>query len=285
MILVVGATGELGERIVRRLVAEDRPVRALVRNTDGSTRMQKAGAEVVMGDLRRPDTLKTAVRRVHTVVSTANAVGGAGPDTIDAVDRKGTIALIDAAVEEGVHHFVYVSAYGAAADSPSMLLRAKAAVERRLSVSGVSATILRPDLFMESWVGGFVVRPVRAGKPVTIMGRGERRHSFIAAQDVAAVVVRAIAGERALGTVEFGGPEALTWLDVVERAADAVGRVIPVRHVRPGSPIPGLPDAVAQIAATLDQYDSVLDGARIAAELGVELTTLDEWLRPRLTEA
>ena len=84
--------------------------------------------------------------------------------------------------------------------------------------------------------------------------------------------------------IPLGGPEALTWLDIVERAAAIVGRVIPVRHVPPGSPIPGLPDTVAQIAAGLDRYETVLDSQPLAEELGIELTTVESWLRQRLAD-
>lgn len=283
MILVVGASGVLGERVVRRLAEEQHPVRALARSGESAARLRALGAEVVMGDLRRPDTLEAAVRGVAAVVTTANSASRTGPDTVEAVDRTGTMALIDAARAEGVEQFVLLSAWGAAEDHPSAFLRAKAAAEAHLKASGVPATVLRPTLFMESWIGGFVVAPVLAGRPVVIVGSGERRHSYIAVDDVAAFTVAVIGNPLALGrAIAVGGPEALTWLDIVERAAAIVGRVIPVRHVPPGAPIPGLPDTVAQIAAGLDRYDTVLDTQPLAEELGIELTTAERWLRQRL---
>ena len=72
----------------------------------------------------------------------------------------------DAARHEGIEQFVYVSAWGVSEDHPSAFMRAKAAAESHLRESGVPATILRPTLFMESWIGAFVVAPVRAGRPV-----------------------------------------------------------------------------------------------------------------------
>lgn len=283
MILVAGASGVLGGRIVRRLLDEQHPVRALARSRDSADALRAVGADVVLGDLRRPDTLAQAVRGMAAVVTTANSASRGAPDTVEGVDREGTIALIDAAAEEGIEQFVYLSAYGASEDHPSAFMRAKAAVERHLRDCGVPATILRPTLFMESWIGAFVVAPVRAGRPVVIVGAGERRHSYIAVDDVAAFAVAVIGNPPALGrAIPLGGPEALSWLDVVERAAHVVGRVIPVRHVAPGASIPGLPDTVAQIAASLDRYDSILDSTDLADDLGVELTTVDAWLRQHL---
>lgn len=284
MILVVGASGVLGGRIVRRLVDEQHPVRVLARSRESADALRALGADVVRGDLRLPDTLADAVRGVAAVVTTANSAARGAPDTLETVDREGTVTLIDAARHEGVEQFVYVSAHGVSDDHPSAFMRAKAAAESHLRESGVPATILRPTLFMESWIGPFVVAPVRAGRPVVIVGAGERRHSYISVEDVAAFCVEVIGNPPALGRViTFGGPEALSWLDVVERAAEVVGRVIPVRHVAPGATIPGLPETVAQLAATLDRADMIVDSADLAADLGVDLTPVRAWLERRLT--
>lgn len=281
MILVVGATGELGGRIARRLARGER-VRALVRDAGAAGPLRAAGIEIAVGDLRRPATLPRALQGVRTVVTTANAVRAKPPDTIEAVDRRGTEALIEAAMAERVGRFVHLSAFGASADSPSALLRAKAAAEARLQASGIPATILRPDLFLESWVGGLILGPVRAGRAVTLPGSGERVHSFIALEDVAGIAASAAIWPEALGVQEFGGPEALSLLDIVERIADLVGRVVPVRHLRAGASLPGLPETVAQIAAGLDTYDSELDGRPLAERLGVDLTPVNDWLRRHL---
>ena len=285
MILVVGASGMLGGKIVHRLIEEEHPVRALVRDPASADALSVAGADVVKADLRMPDTLGPALRGVAAVVTTANAAGRSGADTTDTVDRLGNLALIDAAREEGVEQFVFLSAFGAATDSPVPFLRAKGLSEEHLLASGVPFTILRPDIVMETWIGRFVVNPVRTGRPVVIIGEGERLHSFVAVDDLAALVVAVVGNPPAIGRIiAFGGPHAVSWLDIVESAAHVVGRVIPVRHVSPGTSIQGLPDAVAQIAASLDRYDSVLESRRIAQEFGVPQTSVESWLRMQLAE-
>ncbi len=283
MILVVGASGALGGRVVRRLLEEEHPVRALVRDAKSADSLRAAGADVVFGDLKRPDTLVPALRGVAAVVTTANSAQRDAPDTIDSVERAGNRALIDAAEQEGVEQFVLVSAWGAHEDHPAPFLKGKAAAERHLKESSVPYTILRPDLFMESWIGSFVVAPVRAGKPVVIVGSGERLHSYIALEDVASFIVAVIGNPPAIDrSIPIGGPAALSWLDVVEIGAGILGRVIPVRHVAPGASIPGVPDTVAQLAAALDRYDSVLDGPTVAAAFDVTLTPVEAWLRDQL---
>lgn len=285
MILVAGASGALGSRIVRRLLEEQHPVRAMVRSAQAAERLRGAGADVVMADVRRPDTLRSALRGMAAVVTTVNAASRGGDDTIESVDRDGNLALIEAARDEDVEQFVFVSAYGASEESPVPFLRAKGFAERVLRTSGLPFTILQPDLFMESWIGAFVVSPVRAGRPVAIVGSGERVHSFIAADDVAAFAVATVGNPPALErTFVIGGPHALSWLDIVEQAAEVVGRVIPVRHLTPGTSIPGLPDAVAQIAASLDAYDSMIDTRPLAEDFGVTLTPVRTWLERQIGE-
>lgn len=285
MILVAGASGALGGTIVRRLLEEQHPVRAFVRSGTAGDALRRTGAEVAIGDLRRPDSIPAALRGVAAVISTANSASRQPPDTVEAVDLAGNAALIEAAREEGVEHFVFLSAFGADETSPVPFLRAKAITERRLRESGTPFTILRPNLFMDTWIGGFVLAPIRAGRPVTIVGGGTRVHSFVAMEDVARMATAVVGNPPAFArTLTFGGPEAVSWLDVIEMAADILGRVIPVRHVNPGTPVPGLPDAVAQLAANLDRFDSKLDSVSVAQEFGVRLTPVREWLETRLAE-
>ena len=108
MILVVGATGSLGGRIVRGLLEQGRDVRVFVRRDSPSEQMAQqglahtvqslidAGAQPVWGDLKDRASIEAAVAGVDTVISTANAVKRGGEDTLETVDLQGTLDLIDA---------------------------------------------------------------------------------------------------------------------------------------------------------------------------------------------
>ncbi len=74
VILVVGATGQLGSLIVRELGRQGRPVRAMVRPPDAGRDLAEAGAEPVTADLLRPETLDEALRGARAVIATANVV-------------------------------------------------------------------------------------------------------------------------------------------------------------------------------------------------------------------
>jgi len=112
MILVVGATGLLGSEICRRLRERGRDVRALVRA--GSAReaaLRALGVHIATGDLRDRGSLVAACRDVDAVISTATAMGSKDRAlSLNEVDRKGQLRLVDVARQSGVRTFVYVSA-------------------------------------------------------------------------------------------------------------------------------------------------------------------------------
>ena len=279
MILVVGATGQLGGLITRRLLEGGRQVRVLVRPGSAHQSLVDAGAEPATGDLKDPPSLAAACDGVETVITTANSVGRGGEDTVQSVDLEGNRALIDAARGAGVSQFIFISALGADPGSPSDFLRAKAASEAHLRVSGMTYTILAPNIFMDVWVPMIVGGPALGGQPVTIVGEGRRRHSFVAVADVAAYATAAVGHPAAPDQyLPIGGPEALSWRDVVASFERALGRTIPVQSVAPGDPLPGLPPVVGQLMAGQDTYDSPLDMTQTAQTFGVIPTSLDRWV-------
>jgi NADH dehydrogenase len=203
-----------------------------------------------------------------------------GVDTVDTVDRAGNRQLIDAARAAGVRHFVFVSALGAGVDSPVPFMQAKGRTEDHLRASGMPYTILAPNVFMEVWAARIVGAPAKAGQPVTLVGEGRRRHSFVSMRDVAMFVVKAIGNSAAVGRyLPIGGPEAVSWRDVVAAYERALGRPIPVRFVAPGDPLPELPDPMPAFLAGFETYDSPVDMTELARAFGMRLTSLEEFAR------
>jgi uncharacterized protein YbjT (DUF2867 family) len=217
MDLLVGATGFLGMEISRRLQQRGRAVRALVRPGAASDRVQllaSRGQELVQGDLKAPTSLQAACRGVDVVVSTASATLSRQPgDSLDSVDLRGQLALVDAAREAQVRRFVFISFPPMSVDCP--LQQAKRTVEQHLRESGLSYTILQPVNFMEIWLG-----PALGFDPVhgraRVFGTGQRPVSWISLLDVAAVASAAADGPAFADRVlPLGGPDALGALEVV----------------------------------------------------------------------
>ena len=203
---VAGATGALGSAICERLRAHGYDVRELRR------------PEV---DLTRPATLRTALRGVRCVVSTATCFPRDPADgAIDRVDRDGNLALVEASDEAGAERFVFVSFRPIALDF--VLQRAKRAVEERLRISPMRTTALRPGKFMDIWFSplcGFD----RERRQAAIFGDGTQPLTWIARDDVAELAARAVADEDPPEILELGGPEALSQNQVVDVYEEATG--------------------------------------------------------------
>ena len=227
--LVVGATGMVGGEICKRLAAQGKTVRALVRPTSDPTKVRQLkalGVETVQGDLRNRTSLEAACRGVDVVMTTASSMPFSykpGENDIRSTDLEGEMGLIDAAKAAKVRHFIYTSFSGnLELDFP--LRNAKRAVERYLKASGLTYTILRPSCFMEVWLSPAVGFDAPNGK-VTIYGDGTKPLSWIAVRDVAAFAVASLENPAARNaTLELGGPEALTPLEVVKIFEAAQGR-------------------------------------------------------------
>lgn len=285
MILVVGATGTLGGKITHNLLAKGKPVRVLVRPRSIYRPLMEAGAQAVFGDLKDPKSLEVACHGVDVVISTANSALRGGEDNAETVDLQGNRNLIDAAREAGVKQYIFVSALGVSPDHPAPFFRAKARTEEYLKESGLTYTILAPNAFMEIWPGMLVGTPALRGLPVTLVGEGLRKHSFISMNDVAAFAVAAIGHPGAVNkTIPIGGPEPLSFTDCVAIYGQALGRSIPVLRVAPGEVIPGLGEFMSVAAANFETYDSPLDMAETAHTFGVTLTHFEHVVDRHLAE-
>ena len=280
MILVVGATGMLGGAIALSLLEHDHKVRVLVRPHSGHHQLVAAGAAPVVGDLKQVASLRHACEGVTTVISTANSAQRSGDDNPRSVDLDGNRALIDAAAEAAVEHFIFVSVLGASTDSPNEFIQAKARTEQHLQQSGMDYTVLQPNYFMDVWIPLIVGMPLQEGRPVTLIGEGRRQHSLVAMRDVAAFAVAAVDHPAAQNQVlEIGGPEPLSWRGIVESAGDMLDREIPVELLPVGAALPGLPSLVSELMAATEMYDSPLEMEAIASAYGIQLTSLATWLQ------
>jgi len=280
MILVVGATGVLGSMITRALLARGDDVRILVREGSNYAPLVAAGARPAVGDLKERASLDAACRDIETIVTTATAIVRQPPDAIETVDDAGYRNLIEAAKRATVKDFVYTSALGSSPDSPVPLMRIKALNEQRLRDSGMTYTILMPNLYIEVWAGIIVAAPLAQGKPVTLVGDASHRHSMLSMRDVASFAVAAIDNPAARNaTIVIGGPAPVSWTDVVAAAERVVGRKIETQSVAPGEPIEGLPPGVAGMFSAMETYDSAIDMDETARTFGVTLTPLEDGLR------
>jgi len=152
MILIVGATGLLGRATALPLLKQGHSVRVLVRDRDRAIELQRAGAEVFIGDLTDVRSLELACKGAERVFACAHSLLGRGRYSSAQVDHVGHSALVVAARDAKVEHFVYTSVMGAREDHPIDFFRTKHEIEATVKASGMGYTILRPSAFMEQHV-------------------------------------------------------------------------------------------------------------------------------------
>ena len=169
-ILIAGATGRFG-RICALLLEQGHQVRALTRDPGSTAARELAarGAEVVIGDLDDPVSLRAAL----TGVDGAFASGTMHRAGLDGELRHGR-TIADAARDTDVPHLVYVSGAGAVLGTGVPLLEVKAAVEQHLACSDVPATILAPAYLMENLFNPWNLEALRAGKVRTFIPAAHR---------------------------------------------------------------------------------------------------------------
>jgi NADH dehydrogenase len=280
MILVVGASGKLGGSITKRLLELDKPVRILVRENPAYQALVELGAQQVKGDLKDRASLKVACQGIDTVITTATAAERGGADTLESVDLHGVANLIDTASAAGVKHFIYISSTGADPDSPNPYFMAKGRNEQCLRESGMAYTILTPHIYLDVWLGLAIGLPLQAGQPITLVGKGDHRHSFIAIQDVAAFAVAAVDHPAARNEqLLMGGPEPISFVDIVERVGKVLGQELPVNFVPPGSPIPLIPEPLWGFLYFIESYELNIDMSELPTTYGVTLTSVEALAR------
>ena len=205
MILVIGSTGVLGHETTRQLLEAGHKVRAMTRDPQKAADLAALGAEVVQGDLIDPASLQKACQGVEAVLAAAHQLMGTGKYSSKAVDDDGHRALIDAAKEAGVRHFVYVSVQMASETNPVDFCRTKFKIEEYLKASGLSYTILRPPAFMEWHVHNLLGAAILAIGKGTVYGAGNNPINFMAGKDVARFAVLALTDKRLTDELQCQG--------------------------------------------------------------------------------
>lgn len=284
MILVAGATGLVGSEVCQRLIKRGEQVRALVRSTSSKEKteaLRSAGAELFVGDLKDPLSISGACRGVNAVVSTASSTLSRQPgDSIESVDAAGQVNLVNAAKDANVGRFIFVSFR----KPPGILFPLRDAKEQvEKAARSLNYTVIEASWFMEVWLSpalGFDY----ANATARIYGPGTSPISWVSYRDVAEICVVALGNPAAVQqTIPFGGPEALSPLEVVKRFERIGGRPFQLEHV----PEEALRSQFEQAGDSMQKSFAALmlgylkgdliDMTPVIETFGMKLATVDEY--------
>lgn len=286
VVLVTGATGQVGSALVSRLVARGTPVRCLVRDPKrlGPERVR---VQIALGDLTDPPSFRNAMRGVGTVVHLAASARDQPGGSIEELNAIATWRMVDAAERARVERFVYFSALGATTIHRTRLRRSKALAERVVRESALDTTVLAPSLLYARggrWLdahGRMALLPA-----VPMSGLGRARFQPMWAADAADCVVAVLDAARPPERVELAGPQVLSHADIVRLATRG----------RPLVPVPTpIARAALRVAETalprgipitwdeaelLEVTTVTASGPRDAQALGVQPRAMADVLRP-----
>jgi NADH dehydrogenase len=212
-VLVTGASGFVGRRVVEALAAAGRRVRVLVRPNSARRMDHAEGLEVADGDVRDPDAVVAAARGCGACIHLVGILRERGEQTFQAVHVGGTDHVVRACLGTGVRRLVHVSALGAGRGVDTAYFRTKEAAEEQVVDSGLDWTVLRPSV-IHGPRGDFMIqmaRLVARPGPIPLVGRGLQVIQPVWVQDVARVAAGALDRDAAVGrTYDVGGPDVLT---------------------------------------------------------------------------
>src|SRR3954451_18331612 len=239
-ILVTGASGFVGSRLATALDGKGHEVRAMTRRPE---RYEGAGSPVA-GDVGEEGSLREALEGCRVAYYLVHSLDD--PD-FERKDADAARAFARAAAATGIDRIVYLGGLGQDSDLLSRHLRSRSEVERLLGGTGVPVTVLRAGIVVGDGgvvVGGHVgvvwewTRQLVAHLPAMVTPRWVSTHTQpIAVADVVRYLVGVLDEPGAAGRVfEVGGPEVLTYLQMMTRVAEIQNRqlfVIPVPLLSP----------------------------------------------------
>ena len=242
-VLVTGGTGFVGSHLVPRLRDDGFEVRVLGRGTDGVPH----GVDVLAGSVADPEAVRRAVHGVDAVVHLVAIIVERGSQTFEAINHQGTRNLVAAMESAGVRRLVHQSALGAGPDERFPYLRSKWLGEETVRASSLDHTILRPSVLFGEGAGFFrpIVWSLRWAPIYPMPAGGRTRFQPLAIEDLATCIVRSLRGEQVGSTLDVGGPEVLTFSDIVRTVMKALGKKrrmvsVPVWAARPFALVQGL---------------------------------------------
>ena len=233
MLLLTGATGSIGSRLLPLLLERGEDVRCLVREPRrlGAHRVDVQIALGDLGEMSDPYLVRQALRGVDTVIHLAATIRDQPPHRIEELNGLATVRLLRAAERSGVRRFAFFSALNAASAQRTRFFRAKWLAEQAIASSPLQTTVFAPSIVYDHsdpWVT--LLRRFSFLPVLPVSGDGQARFQPIWADDAAHCVVAALDRE-ARPRYELAGPETLSYDEMSDLVSRVAGRPRPLVHM------------------------------------------------------
>jgi uncharacterized protein YbjT (DUF2867 family) len=225
MELLTGATGYIGGRLMRRLIADGREVRALARNPE---RLSGEPVEAVAGDVIKGEGLVRALDGCETAYYLIHSMErAAGPNGAFAdLDRRAAENFARAAQEAGVDRVIYLGGLIPQGEQISPHLRSRLEVEQILLDAIPDSVALRASIVIGARSSSFqlLVRLIERLRVLPMPGWRENRTQPIDERDAIEYLARAPRARAAAGrSLDIAGPDVVTYAQMIERIAESMG--------------------------------------------------------------
>jgi uncharacterized protein YbjT (DUF2867 family) len=233
MLLLTGATGSIGSRLLPPLLERGEDVRCLVREPRrlGERRVDVQIALGDLGEMSDPYLVRQALRGVDTVVHLAATIRDQPPHRIEELNGLATVRLLRAAERSGVRRFVFFSALDAASAQRTRFFRAKWLAERAVASSPLETIVFAPSIVYDRsdpWVT--LLRRFSFLPVLPVSGSGRARFQPIWADDAARCTLAALERE-GRDRYELAGPQTLSYDEMSDLVSRIAGRPRPLVHL------------------------------------------------------
>jgi uncharacterized protein YbjT (DUF2867 family) len=222
-VLISGATGYVGGRLVKRLEASDMKIRCIARRPSNLVSKVSADVEVVHGDVNEPITLDTALDGIDTAFYLVHSLAASGD--LESMELAGARNFAQAAKRAKVKRIIYLGGLGDNGNSTSAHMRSRHAVGEALRYSGVPTLEFRASVIIGSGSLSFeLIRSLVNRLPIMVVPKWVRVEAQpIAIDDVLDYLVQAIDVPMSGSTLyEIGGEDRLSYLDLMKLYGEAV---------------------------------------------------------------
>ena len=228
-LLIIGGTGTLGRQIVLQALTKGYPVRCMVRNFRKANFLKEWGAELVYGDLSRPETIPPCLKGITAIIDASTS----RPNELDSlkkVDWTGKLSLIEASKAANIQRFIFFSAQNVERFSNIPLMKLKQGIEVKLKNSGIDYTIFRLTGFYQGLIEQYAI-PILENLPIWVTNENTSV-SYMDTQDIAKFCLRSLQlPQTANQTFFLGGLKGWVSSEIINLCEQLAGQSAKVQRV------------------------------------------------------